>query len=233
MAVKEITPEEAWSGVKPLVEYFRVFGCIGHVYILDVKQTKLDSRSSKYVLLGVSEETKGYKMYNPITKKVMISRDLIFKENKMWNWTESVTNVLLKWGDAENDITKEELEENEDEIKEKKQEQNEAIGVISHSLSRLSSTSTSSVEHNEPNQLVAKNRRMLTGVISSFLSSMSSISLAKNNESNHSAARNRRTPYWMEDYVTDAGLYEEEETQNIVLYTATRDSYTYEEASKS
>ena len=178
MALKEITPEESWSGVKPLVEYFRVFSCIGHVHIPDVKRIKLDSRSSKYVLLGV-----------------MISRDVIFEENKIWNWTESVTNVLLKWGDAENDVTKEEFGENEDEIEEQKQEQNEAIGVISPFLSRLSSTSTSSAEHNEPNQPAARNRRTLTRVINSFLSSLSLTSSTENNESNHSVARNRRTPY--------------------------------------
>lgn len=195
MAVKEITPEESWSGVKPLVEYIRVFSCIGHVHIPDVKRTKLDSRSSKCVLLRVSEETKGYIIYNPITKKVMISRDVIFEENKIWNWTESVTNVLLKWGDAENDVTKEEFGENEDEIEEQKQEQNEAIGVISPFLSRLSSTSTSSAEHNEPNQSAARNRRTLTRVISSYLSSLSLTSSTENNESNHSVARNRRTPY--------------------------------------
>lgn len=79
-----------------------MFGCIGHVHILNVKRTKLDSRSSKYVLLGVSEQTKSYKMYNPLTKKVVISRDVIFKENKILDWTEGVTNVLLKWGDDEN-----------------------------------------------------------------------------------------------------------------------------------
>ena len=28
LAVKDMTPEEAWSGVKPLVDYFRVFGWV-------------------------------------------------------------------------------------------------------------------------------------------------------------------------------------------------------------
>ena len=28
-------PEEAWSGVKPTVDYFQVFGCITHVHIPD------------------------------------------------------------------------------------------------------------------------------------------------------------------------------------------------------
>jgi hypothetical protein len=37
LAVKNITPQEAWSGVKPSVEHFRVFGCLAHVHVLDVK----------------------------------------------------------------------------------------------------------------------------------------------------------------------------------------------------
>ena len=45
MAVKNKTLEETWSGVKPLVEHFRVFGCISHVHVLDNKRTKLDDKS--------------------------------------------------------------------------------------------------------------------------------------------------------------------------------------------
>ena len=119
LAVKDLTPEEAWSCVKPSVEYFRVFGCIGHVHIPNVKRTKLDSRSSKCVLFGVSEKTKGYRMYNPITKKIVISRDVIFEENKVWDWTEDDINVLLKWGDDEIDVA----EEFEAEIEEQDQVQ--------------------------------------------------------------------------------------------------------------
>jgi hypothetical protein len=28
LAVKDMTPEEAWSGQKPFVHHFRVFGCL-------------------------------------------------------------------------------------------------------------------------------------------------------------------------------------------------------------
>ena len=45
VVVKNMTPEEAWSGVKPNVDYFRVFGCIGHVHVLDGKRKKLDEKS--------------------------------------------------------------------------------------------------------------------------------------------------------------------------------------------
>ncbi|XP_023513203.1 uncharacterized protein LOC111777714 [Cucurbita pepo subsp. pepo] len=46
VVVKDMTPEEAWSGVKPNVDYFRVFGCIGHVYVSDNKRKKLDDKNS-------------------------------------------------------------------------------------------------------------------------------------------------------------------------------------------
>jgi hypothetical protein len=40
------------------------------------------------VLLGVSEESKAYKLYNPIERKIIVSRDVVFEEDKGWNWHE-------------------------------------------------------------------------------------------------------------------------------------------------
>ena len=55
LAEKDMTPEEAWSGVKPNVDYFRVFGCIGHVHVSNNKRKKLDDKSFQCVLLRMSE----------------------------------------------------------------------------------------------------------------------------------------------------------------------------------
>ena len=52
--VKDKTPEEAWSGFKPSVEHFKVFGCIGHVHIPDKNRQKLDDKSLQCVFLGLS-----------------------------------------------------------------------------------------------------------------------------------------------------------------------------------
>ncbi len=62
------------------MKYFRVFGCIANVHISYVKRKKRDSKSFKCVLLGVSEETNGYRLYNPVTKRVVVSRDMVFEE---------------------------------------------------------------------------------------------------------------------------------------------------------
>lgn len=69
LAVKNKTPEEAWSGLKPSVDHFRVFGCISHVHVPDNKRMKLDAKSFKCILLGVSEECKAYRLLDPISKK--------------------------------------------------------------------------------------------------------------------------------------------------------------------
>ncbi|XP_073219743.1 uncharacterized protein [Cicer arietinum] len=59
--VKNKTSEEAWSDCKPSVSYIKIFGCIGHVHIPDAKRTKLENKSCKCILLGTSDESKGYR----------------------------------------------------------------------------------------------------------------------------------------------------------------------------
>ncbi|RDX89478.1 hypothetical protein CR513_28793, partial [Mucuna pruriens] len=96
LAVKNITLEEAWSGMKPSVSYFRIFGCIGFVHVPDQKRSKLDDKSTKCVLLGVSEESKTYKLYDPINEKIHISRDVKFQEDVAWDWEVSTEGRARK-----------------------------------------------------------------------------------------------------------------------------------------
>lgn len=85
LTVKNKTPQEAWDGVKPSVAHFRVFGCLGHVHVPTQKRIKLDTKSIKCVFLGVSENSKAYRMFDPISNKIIISRDVVFEEEKQWN----------------------------------------------------------------------------------------------------------------------------------------------------
>lgn len=114
-AVEGKTPEEAWSGAKPVVEYFRIFGCIGYVHVPDQRRTKLDDKSKKCVFLGVSEESKAWRLYDPMTKKIVVSKDVVFDEGKSWDWDQSdqaeAKEVTLVCGD-------EEVEENAEEVAE-------------------------------------------------------------------------------------------------------------------
>ncbi|KAL0355685.1 UNVERIFIED_CONTAM: Copia protein [Sesamum radiatum] len=85
-SLEKITPQEAWSGWKPSVKHLRVFGSICYVHVPEQQRTKLDDRSKKMVFLGYDESSKGYKCFDPIAKKVVISRDVEFEEDASWNW---------------------------------------------------------------------------------------------------------------------------------------------------
>lgn len=90
--------------MKPCVDYFRTFGCVAHVHIPDQKRSKLNAKSQQCILLCVSDMTKAYKLYDPISKKVIISRDVAFEEDKSWNWDAHVDGgapFALDWGDKD------------------------------------------------------------------------------------------------------------------------------------
>ena len=53
-----------------------------NMHIPNKGRTKLDDKSHKCVFLGVSEESKAYMLYDSTTKKVIVSRDVVFDENK-------------------------------------------------------------------------------------------------------------------------------------------------------
>ena len=82
-----LTPEEAWSMKKPRVDHLSIFGSIAYAKIQEEKRTKLEDKRQKCILLGYGENSYGYKLFNPVTKKVIMSRDVKFDEEQEWNWS--------------------------------------------------------------------------------------------------------------------------------------------------
>ena len=84
-------PEEVWSG-KP-VDYLslKIFGCLAYVHVQSGERSKLDSKSRKCVFLGCEKGVKGYKFWDPILKKTVTSRDVIFDEAFMLKQNEAET----------------------------------------------------------------------------------------------------------------------------------------------
>ena len=69
-------PKEAWSGIKQGVTHMRVFGYVAYAHIPDQLRKKLDSNGEKCIFIGYNEESKACRLYNPSTKKFVISRDV-------------------------------------------------------------------------------------------------------------------------------------------------------------
>ncbi|GAU22960.1 hypothetical protein TSUD_247040 [Trifolium subterraneum] len=80
-----VTPEECWSGNKPNVSHLKVFGSIAYRHVPDQLRSKLDDKSEVMVLVGY-HPTGGYRLYDPMHKSIVISRDVIIDEMKEWNW---------------------------------------------------------------------------------------------------------------------------------------------------
>ena len=76
-----ITPEEAWSKIKPDVSHFHVFGCDAWAHILDEKWKALQPKSEKCIFVGYSEDVKGYRLLQPHSYDIIIRRDVKFNEN--------------------------------------------------------------------------------------------------------------------------------------------------------
>ncbi|MCO5578778.1 hypothetical protein L7F22_032624 [Adiantum nelumboides] len=78
-----MTPKEKFTGKKPNVSHFKVFGCIAYVHVPDELRMKLDRKAKKCVFIGYLVEQKGYKCYNPVTHQVRVSKD-VFAEMATW-----------------------------------------------------------------------------------------------------------------------------------------------------
>ncbi|KXJ79430.1 hypothetical protein RP20_CCG026207 [Aedes albopictus] len=71
------TPLEMFFGKRPNLSHLRVFGSKVMAYVPKEKRKKWDAKSIPCVLVGYAEYTKGYRVFNPVTKQVFVSRDII------------------------------------------------------------------------------------------------------------------------------------------------------------
>ncbi|GJZ64020.1 putative ribonuclease H-like domain-containing protein [Tanacetum coccineum] len=86
------TPYELLFGEKPIISYIRPFGC--HVIILDTLCVlgKFDGKSDEGFLVGYSLNSKAYRVYNLVTKRVEVNLHVNFLEDK-----PNVKGVGYRW----------------------------------------------------------------------------------------------------------------------------------------
>ena len=80
-AVFNRTPYEAWRGNTPKVSHLRVFGCIAYALVNSQARCKLDEKCEKCIFVGYSSQSKAYKLYNPVSGKIMVNRNVVFNED--------------------------------------------------------------------------------------------------------------------------------------------------------
>ena len=71
-----------WSGKDVSYKHLMVFGCCAFAHIPDVERSKLDVKTKECVFLGYSHDDFGYRLWDPVKKRVFRSRDVIFFEDR-------------------------------------------------------------------------------------------------------------------------------------------------------
>jgi hypothetical protein len=108
----EKTPFEAFTGRKPGVKHLKVFGCLCYTHIPSSLRQKWDSKAGKGVFVGYGSCEKGYRVYDLKSEKIVLSRSVIFSEDKSWNWGRNQMNQMqmplnLEGDEAEGENSKE------------------------------------------------------------------------------------------------------------------------------
>ena len=92
------TLEEVFSGKKPSVSHFRVFGCLVYFHVPKEERSKLDASGKKGMFVGYSETSKVYRVYVPGQREVEICHHVTFDEDAS---LKKVVNLLRSQEDHE------------------------------------------------------------------------------------------------------------------------------------
>jgi hypothetical protein len=67
---------------KPSIQHLQTFGCVVHVKDTSPNLKKLEDRSRPMIFIRYELGSKAYRTYNPVTKKVHVSCDVVFSEQE-------------------------------------------------------------------------------------------------------------------------------------------------------
>lgn len=104
------TPYELWFGDKPDVSKLKVFGCVAYSLVNQVHRSKLDKRNRILGMVGYAHN--GYRLWDKEERKIVISRDVVFDENKSYFQIQSESSrsketspVLVEFSDEPVELT--------------------------------------------------------------------------------------------------------------------------------
>ena len=74
---------EVWSGQCCDYSYLNIFGCNAYALIPRNERSNLDPKSKCSVFVGYDYAVKGYRLWDPSSRKIVISRDVTFDESSL------------------------------------------------------------------------------------------------------------------------------------------------------
>ncbi|CAI7863926.1 unnamed protein product [Closterium sp. NIES-54] len=96
-------PYVEWIGRKPKVDMLLVFGCMCMALVpKHLRHNKLSAKAIWAVHLVMAQNSKGWLLWDPFTKKFLVSRDCKFMENLMYkDWkAENEAKIGMRFGEV-------------------------------------------------------------------------------------------------------------------------------------
>ncbi|KAJ0589103.1 putative RNA-directed DNA polymerase [Helianthus annuus] len=207
------TPYEAWYGRKPSVSHLRTFGCVAYGLVPNQMRKKLEDKSERSIFIGYSSQSKGYRLYNPITKKFSVKRDVVFLEETKWDWSTNSSKDNKSCDPFPTDVT-------------------------DHNPSK-----STAVNNTPPPQPISNNTQpsLTTNSPDPSQSPNTNVPMFQTSEPTRQtdvagpSKRQSKQPAWLKDYVSGDGISEEEDGAMYVCQFALNvaDPLTFQEAVKS
>ncbi|RDY01703.1 hypothetical protein CR513_14923, partial [Mucuna pruriens] len=94
-SLNDVTPEEVWSRRKPAISHFWVFGSLCFKHVPDKRRKKLNNKGQVMMFLGY-DSYGAYKLCNPTSKKVVMSKDVTVDKSKGWRWETTTENGKIQ-----------------------------------------------------------------------------------------------------------------------------------------
>lgn len=76
-------PERVWTNKEMSYSHLKVFGCKAFAHVPKEQRTKLDDKSIPCKFIRYGDEEFRYRLWDLVKKKVIKSRDVIFRESEV------------------------------------------------------------------------------------------------------------------------------------------------------
>lgn len=78
--------------MKPFVSHLKVFGCVSYAFVEShhISVVSWMENLRNVFSLDIVPQSKTYRLYNPLSGKIITSRNIVFDEEASWDWNEAM-----------------------------------------------------------------------------------------------------------------------------------------------
>ncbi|RVW17625.1 Retrovirus-related Pol polyprotein from transposon TNT 1-94 [Vitis vinifera] len=90
------TPYELWTGRKPSLKHFHIWGCPAEARPYKPHEKKLDSKTVSSYFIGYAERSRGFKFYDPAIRSIFETGTATFFEDVEFGGRNQARNIVFE-----------------------------------------------------------------------------------------------------------------------------------------